>query len=197
MIRLEDALLLERENANERLSSTTPLYSLILSIVSLLIIFSAFYKIRRYVKKLTSLKEELSYYKSFLQNILNSTPNGIGCYEAIRNAAGKITDFRIRYINKEITTLYGFIPENIIGKAFGEIFPGFYGSESFKHFRNCVENGAHFEYESTFNNVHAWFQIQLEKLHDGLTVTFRDITEEKKEAVLQLREHNKALEKAN
>ncbi len=199
MTRLEDALLLEREKAKERLSSTTPLYSLILSIVSLLIIFSAFYKIRRDVKKQTRLKEELSYSKSFLQNILNSTPNGIGCYEAIRNAAGKITDFRIRYINKEITTLYGFIPENIIGKAFGEIFPGFYGSESFKHFCNCVENGAHFEYESesTFNNVHAWFQIQLEKLHDGLTVTFRDITEEKKEAVLQLREHNKALEKAN
>src|SRR6266542_4351883 len=91
MIRLEDALLLEREKAKERLSSTSPLYSLILSIVSLLIIFSAFYKIRRDVKKQTRLKEELSYSKSFLQNILNSTPNGIGCYEAIRNAAGKIT----------------------------------------------------------------------------------------------------------
>src|SRR6266487_2218639 len=199
MTKLEDVLLLEREKAKERLSSTTPLYSLILSIASLLIIFSAFYKIRRDVKKQTRLREELSYSKSFLHNILNSTPNGIGCYEAMRNAAGKITDFRIRYINKEITKLYGFIPENIIGKAFGEVFPVFYGSESFKHFCKCVENGAHFEYESesTFNNIHAWFSIQLEKLHDGLTVTFRDITEEKKEAVLQLREHNKALEKAN
>ena len=45
--------------------------------------------------------------------------------------------------------------------------------------------------------MHVWVYIQLEKLHDGLTVTFRDITEEKNEAILQLREHNKALANAN
>jgi PAS domain S-box-containing protein len=199
MVRVENSLLKEREKAKKSLSSTTPLYSLILSFASLLVIFIGVYKIRNAVKKQTQLKEELSYSKSFLQNILNSTPNGIGCYEAIRNSAGKITDFRIGYINKEITTLYGLIPENIIGKTLGEVFPGFNESNSFKHFCDCVENGNHVEYEteSTFNTVHAWFYIQLEKLHDGLTVTFRDITQEKNEAILQLREHNKALAKAN
>jgi len=203
MVQVEDSLLKEREATKKSLSSTTPLYSLILSFASLLVIFIGVYKIRNAVKKQTRLKEELSYSKSFLQNILNSTPNGIGCYEAIRNSAGKITNFRIGYINKEITTLYDLIPENIIGKTLDEVFPGFNESNSFKYFCDCVENGSHIEYEtestlkSTLNNVHAWFYIQLEKLHDGLTVTFRDITQEKNEAILQLREHNKALAKAN
>jgi len=199
MNRLEDSLLAEREKTKKHLSSTTPLYSLLLSFVSLLVIFIGVYKIRRDVKKQAKLREELSYSKSFLQNVLNSTPNGIGCYEAIRNEAGKIIDFRIKYINKEITTIYGFIPEDIIGKPFGDVFPEFDKSESFKHFCDCIENGTHIEYESesTFNNVHTWFHIQLEKLYDGLTVTFRNITEQKNEALLQLKEHNKALEKAN
>ena len=199
MVQVEDSLLKEREAVKKSLSSTTPLYSLILPFASLLVIFVGVYKIRNGVKKQTKLKEELSYSKSFLQNILNSTPNGIGCYEAIRNSAGKITDFRIGYINKEITTLYGLIPENIIGKTFGEIFPGFCETNSFRHFCDCVETGNHVEYETegTFNNVHVWFYIQLEKLHDGLTVAFRDITQEKREAILQLREHNKVLAKAN
>src|SRR4030095_13285952 len=110
MVHVEDSLLKDREKVKKSLSSTTPLYSLILSFASLLIIFIGVYKIRSGVKKQTKLKEELSYSNSFLKNILNSAPNGIGCYEAIRNSAGKITDFRIGYINKEITTLYGLIP---------------------------------------------------------------------------------------
>ena len=90
MVQVEDSLLKEREELKRSLSSTTPLYSLILSFASLLIIFIGVYKIRNGVKKQTKLKEELSYSKSFLQNILNSTPNGIGCYEAIRNSEEKL-----------------------------------------------------------------------------------------------------------
>jgi signal transduction histidine kinase/CHASE3 domain sensor protein len=199
MVKLEDSLLVEREKAKKDLSSTTPLYSLILSFVSLLIIFFAFNRIKNNVKKEKKLREELSYSKSFLQNILNSSPNGIGCYDAIRNTAGKITDFRMRYINGEITRIYGLIPGDIIGKTLSEIFPHYYKNGSFEHFCDCVENGNHVEYETenTYNNIRAWIHIELEKLYDGVTITFRDITEEKKEALLKLYEYNKTLEKAN
>jgi CHASE3 domain sensor protein len=46
MVQVEDSLLKEREETKESLSSTTPLYSLILSFASLLVIFIGVYKIR-------------------------------------------------------------------------------------------------------------------------------------------------------
>ena len=200
MIRVEDSLLLEREKIKKSLSSTTPLYALILSLVSLVIIFLAFYKIKNYAKKETKLKEELSYSKSFLQNILNSSPNGIACCEAIHNTEGKITDFKISYINKEIIKIFDLKTNgDITGKNWGEIFPDYYESGSFKHFCDCLETGNNNEYEvqNTIDNVAKWFHVFVEKLQDGVTVTCRDITEEKKEALTQLNEYNKALEKSN
>jgi signal transduction histidine kinase/CHASE3 domain sensor protein len=199
MLQIEDTLLLAQEKAKEKTSSTTPFFAIILSFVSLLIISIAFYTILKGIKKQTKLSEELSYSKSLLQNMINAAPNGFACYEAIRNAEGKITDFKIKYINREITKIFGLVPEHIIEKPVGAIFPNYYNNGSFNHLKECVETGSHVEYENEIliNNLPLFLHVQVEKLQDGITMIFRDITEEKKEAKEKLLKYDRTLEKAN
>ena len=145
-------------------------------------------------KEVVARTTELKDSKSFLDSILNTTQNIISCYEAIYDQKNKIIDFKIIYNNSFITKSTGFLPNNLIGKTLKEIYPTLFTNGIFERLVKCVTSGKPDNYETSYlqNNDEIWFSGSIVKLNNGVTITAKDITEEKKTKT-QLDELNQKL----
>src|SRR5690606_17170371 len=109
MIAEENHLLKIRKKEYYDNSTLTPLMSLSITFIALVILIISFYKINRDRRKMSNTE-------SFLKNILKSTDNIISHFVPVRNKNEEIIDFKIAYTNEEIINLTGDTPEKIEGK---------------------------------------------------------------------------------
>lgn len=137
--------------------------------------------------------------RAFLNNIFRSIPHVVMNFESIRDNSGKIVDFKILFINDKISPITGDLPEEITNKNISEIFPTVFESEIFGYLKNVVDTGEPTSYEvpyTAIDNNEKWFSARAIKLGDGITLTTREITEEK-EKTNQLTQLNTQLETQN
>ncbi|CAM3574419.1 PAS domain-containing protein [Zobellia roscoffensis] len=136
--------------------------------------------------------------RAFLNNIFKSISHVVMNFESIRNEKDEITDFKILFINDKITPITGDLPEDIINKKVSEIFPTIYESEIFGYLTGVVQTGNPTSYEVPYEveGASKWFSARAIKLGDGITLTTREITEEK-EKTDQLLQLNVQLETQN
>ncbi|WP_276165346.1 PAS domain-containing protein [Zobellia alginiliquefaciens] len=136
--------------------------------------------------------------RAFLNNIFKSISHVVMNFESIRNKKGKITDFKILFINDKITPITGYLPEDIINKHVSEVFPPIFKSDFFTSLTDVVQTGTPMSYEVPYEikGVLKWFSTRATKLGDGITLTTREITEEK-EKTDQLLRLNTQLETQN
>jgi signal transduction histidine kinase len=141
---------------------------------------------------------ELNQSQAFLQSVLNSTHYGIASYQAVRNDKNDIVDFLITYSNAEVPNNFGMSPEDVIGKTCSEVYPGIFENGVFEKMVHSMESGSPEKYEVyvKHNDDVFWLDAAVEKVDDFVTITSKNITEEKN-AGLQLEEVNAELARNN
>ncbi|MGS0526330.1 PAS domain-containing protein [Zobellia nedashkovskayae] len=137
--------------------------------------------------------------RAFLNNIFRSISHVVMNFESVRDKSGKIVDFKILFINDKISPITGDLPEEITNKNISEIFPTVFESEIFGYLTGVVETGVPTSYEVPYSAIDGnekWFSATANKLGDGITLTTREVTEEK-EKTNQLVQLNTQLETQN
>lgn len=141
---------------------------------------------------------ELAQSQAFLRSILNSTHYGIASYQAITDESGQITDFLITYTNSEVPGNFGLRPEDVIGKTCREVYPGIFENGIFEKLVHCMETGKPELYEVSvpYRGKEIWLAAAIEKVNDSVTVTSKNITQEKQNQI-HLESMKKMLEEKN
>jgi PAS domain S-box-containing protein len=118
---------------------------------------------------------------------VESMLDGFSIFTAIRDANGRIADFRFEYINSAGCQSNRMPKESVLGRAMCEVFPSHRETGLFDEYCQVVETGEPLIKESlVYEDDYAGqrlsraFDIQATKLGDGFAVTWRDVTDRKK-----------------
>ncbi|GAA4398543.1 hypothetical protein GCM10023187_09330 [Nibrella viscosa] len=183
-IQLEKAQLLAQKENLDRSTVISSRLTTIFSILAILIILLTF-------GMNLVLSRRRRWLEGFLESVLNTSRNGVICYQAVREK-NQIVDFRILFANYATHELLDAEPDLIIGKNLTELPPVWQDPEVLARFRSVVESGQPQQFESLYrrNEEPIWLYVVLGRLNDGLTATFHDITELKRyQEDLQLNIH--------
>ena len=119
-----------------------------------------------------------------LADLLNNLPHGVVAYEAIRDGAGQILDYRTVYYNTQALTVLGYTPEQLSQDLLFQRMP--YGRASADLLRRVVDDRQ--TTASPYFNplLNRWFEIDYRPLGDGFFATFQgtDITQDVRNAQL-------------
>jgi diguanylate cyclase (GGDEF)-like protein/PAS domain S-box-containing protein len=121
----------------------------------------------------------LRFREELLSAILESSENGIIALEAVRDAAGKVTDALIVTANRRAGDICGYAQNELIGASALQRLPVLKHSAIWQH---CVEAIAErkpglLEANARINGRDHWFRVSLAPLRDGVAMTFADVTE--------------------
>lgn len=121
---------------------------------------------------------ELKNSKELLQATLDSNPEMIQVFKAVRDRKGKITDFVWILNNASSEHAYG----DVIGKSLLENNPGVLPAGIFDNFVQVTETGIPRQYEKRYVNEQfdGWFYQSVVKLDDGVATNTINITDRKK-----------------
>ncbi|TDO73147.1 PAS domain S-box-containing protein [Flavobacterium chryseum] len=128
----------------------------------------------RDITDLKNAAEEIKEKQELFQATMDSSPDMIQVFEAVRDTTGEITDFRWVLNNYAAEKIYG----NVIGESLLTLNPGVLEEGIFETFRQVVTTGIpnlselHYKHEQ-FND---WFYQSAVKLNDGLVTTTIKIT---------------------
>ncbi|MBC8153135.1 MAG: PAS domain-containing protein, partial [Bacteroidetes bacterium] len=118
---------------------------------------------------------------SLLRSILDTSLHGIVAYQAIRDADGTITDFRIQLVN-DVAYRQGvtLLSEPSIGQTLRGFSPDSVTDGSFHQFAQVCETGQPFQGTRHYSKLDQWADIAVTRLDDGVLVTFNNVTEAKR-----------------
>jgi PAS domain S-box-containing protein len=128
---------------------------------------------------------ELNQNRVLLQATLDSNPEMIQVFKAVRDKRGKIIDFIWILNNASSELIYG----DVIGKSLLENNPGVKDEGIFKKFIEVIESGIPQQYERHYvhEQFDGWFYQSVVKMGDGVATNTANITE-RKQAEEKLRE---------
>lgn len=132
---------------------------------------------------------EIEYYK----NLMNHAPFGYAYHKIVLDNEGIPCDYKFLEINDSFEKLTGLNREKIINKKCSEIFPNnlIIEADKIKLYGKIALECGKVEYEQFFDNLNAWFRIQVYSQQNNYFCTiFIDITKEKESGknILQERE---------
>ena len=113
--------------------------------------------------------------KDLLQSVFDTTSRGMCILEAMRNEKGKILDFKYKLANLTAERMYN--RGNLVGKTFSALHK-IHKTDFFDNLVSVVETGEKSRMELPYdeNGTESWFSASATKLHDGVLLTFEDIT---------------------
>jgi PAS domain S-box-containing protein len=119
--------------------------------------------------------------ESRLYAIFKGSPDGIVVFEAVRDEAGLVRDFRFVMVNPAVETLLHMNASDLIDQSWVEKFPSDASSGLLERFARTVAEDTHLEIEhvSLRGEKPQWYRIAAVKLEDGLVVNFTEITSRK------------------
>jgi PAS domain-containing protein len=114
-----------------------------------------------------------------LGGVLDSSFDGVIAFRSMRDGNGRIVDFTFLVVNKSAERIVGRGADELVGKRLLEEMPGAGIEGLFDLAVQVVESGKPSEIEHYYDHDHVqgWFRTRIVKFHDGLVVTFSDITE--------------------
>ena len=123
-------------------------------------------------------------FRTSVENMLDA----VGIYTSIRDAGGRIVDFRVEYLNAAACESNRMSKEGAIGKRLLELSPALRDSGLFDAYRDMVETGRSIareavEYEAVSGSRRrpsSAVDIRATKLGDGFVAAWRDVTERKR-----------------
>ena len=87
-------------------------------------------------------------------------------------------DWRITYINTAGERFLGRTPGDLIGKTLWDEFPGTVGSEFERVYRRVVAGRESESFTAYYPNYDRWYELTAYPAADGLSIYFRDVTEQ-------------------
>ncbi len=114
-----------------------------------------------------------------LKTIVQNAPAGIVVYEAIRNAEGRIVDFKAKVANQQIHLLTGFSEEDRMKFGLKQLLTGTSAEQNFERYIHTVETGEPFSLVILFDKTQKWLSFNGVKLDDGFLTIVTDVTEKK------------------
>ena len=116
---------------------------------------------------------------------MQSSPDGFVIYESVKNQAGDIVDFYCAYLNQNAEKMVGLAylgktSENLLGSRFIQVFPE--RMEEFVQYKLVAQTGKLRidELSLTIEGNARWFLRQAVPMPQGVVITYRDITQEKR-----------------
>lgn len=142
-------------------------------------------------KQLQDKNERLQDSQALLGSILNNSLDGICVFSAIRNHQEKIVDLQCILINWAAEKFFQEKAINLVGKNLLAEIPKIRDNGLFDLAVAVIETGESIDTEFCWKNLNInkkynknnypfWLQVAAVKLYDGISVTFRDITDRKK-----------------
>lgn len=133
-------------------------------------------------QKVQQRTRELKEKSELLQNVFDSTVEGIVVFKPVYNSNGALDDFEYIRVNKVITKQYG--QENLIGKRYSEINPDGKEIGIFDALKDTMLTGKPKDFEIFYdkNNYNNWFRITAKRQKGLLISSLEDITKRKFEA---------------
>lgn len=124
-----------------------------------------------------NLENELKTEHDRAQSILESITDGFFTLDS---------EFRFIYMNQAGEQILGARPEDLHGKSVWDAYPETVGTQIEKEYRRAMRDRAPGAFEWLFMEWQRWFAIKVYPTPDGgLSVYFRDITEQKKREELE------------
>lgn len=123
--------------------------------------------------------------QTLLSSILNTSLSTTFVYEAVRDDAEQIQDFRVLLVNQQgrhdVVARTGIDP---VGKTLLTINPNSRQAGQFNLFCRVIESGEPVQVEQFYPNAQqVWYNTAITKLNDGVVVTGIDITASKQAAL--------------
>ena len=116
---------------------------------------------------------------------MQSSPDGFVIYESVKNQAGDIVDFYCAYLNQNAEKMVGLdssgkMSINLLGSRFIRVFPE--RMEEFAQYKLVAQTGKLRidELSLTAEGNARWFLRQAVPMPQGVVITYRDITQEKR-----------------
>lgn len=133
-----------------------------------------------------------------LEGLLNSLCQAAGVLDAVRDAAGKIIDFRWRLGNAACQEVLGRPARDLVGRPLSEALPALTADGTMARLARLVTEGGTFDTQHRFVRVGrvVWYHLAAGKLGDGLALTISDITRAKQQEEALTRAKEEA-ERAN
>jgi PAS domain S-box-containing protein len=100
--------------------------------------------------------------------------------QSVRDAGGRIVDFRIVELNERGEAFLGRNRDDLIGRLMGEMAPSIRDTHALDRLIQVVETGESFEDELQYGDdtgQRRWVRHQVVRVDDGLAITSRDITQ--------------------
>ena len=118
--------------------------------------------------------------QKLLQRLLDTSPNGIMTFRAVRDDQGRIADFTFLSTNRQASDMLG--RDDLVGLRMMQELPPSWASCLFDEYVEVVEAGTPFQKEvrSSASGPNAWFSVHAVRLGDGFMVTLTDITEQRR-----------------
>jgi diguanylate cyclase (GGDEF)-like protein len=108
--------------------------------------------------------------------------DAFGIFDCVRDASGKIVDFRLQYVNANAEKLTGLSRAQLVGQLLTVVTPIKTTSAMFARFCGVIDTGEPLREEFPVPPLvlkASWLRSQIVKLGDGLAVTCSDISEAK------------------
>lgn len=88
-------------------------------------------------------------------------------------------DWRFSYVNRHTELLLDRKSKDLLGESLWEMFPGLIGSDFEKHYRMAMDDGVGSTITAYYSDHKRWYEVRLYPTSKGITVYFRDTSEEK------------------
>jgi PAS domain S-box-containing protein len=120
--------------------------------------------------------------------------------ETVREAYGRVTDgffsvdrdWRFTYVNERAMRMLN-TDEGVIGERLWDAFPGAEGTVFYEKAHEAVESQCPVSFDGYYEPLESWFHVNAYPSEDGLSVYFRDVTEEMK-SERELERHSRIVE---
>jgi signal transduction histidine kinase/CHASE3 domain sensor protein len=197
--RAEELLVEEKISTETGIRNIAPIALLAYGLVALAGMSMLFVRVLRELEKtgvaerslkqsVAVLKQEVSvreFTQKTLQNVLDTSLDGIMAFKSVRDKTDNIIDFVWTLTNPVSVKLTGQA-ESMVGKHLLHVLPQYDREGLFDAFKNVVKKKVPQQFEKHFNSDGAdyWYQVSAAPLDDGLMVTFSDITSQKLQRLL-------------
>ena len=135
---------------------------------------------------------------TLLNGVLNSSPNGIVVFEAVRNDSHEVINFQITLTNRQFEILTGRPDRHFTGLMLTDVYP--LDAKRMSLLKQRLDSGETIHVEEFIAVLDRWFDITLKHLNDGFVATIQDITTDKQvrqqleSTVQELHRSNQSLE---
>jgi signal transduction histidine kinase len=114
---------------------------------------------------------------ALLNGVLNSSPNGIIVYEAVRDPNDKLLDFQTVLVNQMFETLTRRESPYFMERSLSAIYR--FGPNRMERLRQLIDTGEPVHFDEFIPALNRWLDITLTRLNDGFVATVKDITADK------------------